>query len=262
MKLIENTIKGSISFPTAAENAPAADLLRRILVPAPRSRYGIREITAHPWFMTKLPPGALDLNSSYLPSNSSQIVCRQSPEAIKKVIQSAVQVAGVGESVAPSTSAASEWPDSPDHHLNRPQQQKSQQRTASGPDISSTAINATRLSPGHVPYQKLMSYTVVTTSQQSPRPMPQQQQFDPYCPLEESSTMNHETVPMPQQSERLTPFPHQPALGTRGLPLPQLDIGPWEGPAAPSPGILPQTPTSTFCVSLAPIITYFLLSIT
>lgn len=216
-------------------------------MPAPRSRYGIKEITIHPWFMTKLPSGALDLNSSYLPGNSSQIVGRQSPDTIKKVIRSAVQVAGVGGSgvVTPSTSAASDWPDSPDHSMSRPRQQKSQPRTTTVPEASSTAINATRPSPGHVPYQKLMSYTVVTTSQHSPRPIPQQQQ-DPYCPLE--SAMNHDTI-MSGQSERQTQLPHQ-VLGGRGLPLPQLDVGPWEGPAAPSSGILPQTPTSTFNVSI------------
>lgn len=54
VKLIENTVKGQLSFPQPAESAPVADLIRRILVPAPQQRYGIKEITEHPWFQVQL----------------------------------------------------------------------------------------------------------------------------------------------------------------------------------------------------------------
>lgn len=50
VKLIENTVKGQLQLPEAAEGSSAADLLRRILVPSPKQRYGIKDILIHPWF--------------------------------------------------------------------------------------------------------------------------------------------------------------------------------------------------------------------
>ena len=183
VKLIENSVKGKISVPPAAERSPAADLLRRILVPEPRSRYGIKAITAHPWFVTKLPTGALELNSSYLPGGYSQTVPRQSPDAIKQVIRSAVQVAGAaGSGVALSTSSAtlSDWPDSPlgcSVHQSPPCQQQHSTEEGGGPSEPSSN---NLLPPGHVPYQRLMSYSVVTVNQQQTpgSSAAQQQQHD------------------------------------------------------------------------------------
>jgi len=39
VRLIENTVKGLLQLPPAAEATPAADLLRRILVPNPKNRW-------------------------------------------------------------------------------------------------------------------------------------------------------------------------------------------------------------------------------
>jgi serine/threonine protein kinase len=51
VKLIENTVKGQLQIPVAAVGSPVSDLLHRILVPAPKQRYTIKDITMHPWFM-------------------------------------------------------------------------------------------------------------------------------------------------------------------------------------------------------------------
>ena len=266
VRLIENTVKGVLFVPPAAEATPVADLLRRILVPAPRQRYGVKEIMEHPWFQvggsrrwwcggccddcggplllrrlaagvswlwllyaegsggyggcrlgcvrrvlgesrcstrslpssaasaaaqTKLPPGALDLNSSYLPTSGHQAP-RQTPDAIKQVIRSAVQLAGdpsVGVPAVASvpSASASDWPpDSPGWGGGdeASMQQRQGQASAGVPMVSSGGQLAgsssqqqqqqqprTACSGGQpaIPYQRLMSYSVVTTTTQSPR---------------------------------------------------------------------------------------------
>ena len=121
-----------------------------------------------PCAQTKLPPGALDLNSSYLPATSYQNA-RQTPDMIRQVIRSAVQVGGAGP-VRPAPSASgSDWlSDSPQcivedqHHIAGPGAAPVLQ---SRPSASSQSLQQ---APVHVPYQRLMSYKVVTTMQPSP----------------------------------------------------------------------------------------------
>ena len=72
--LIENSVKGKLQMPPQAAATQASDLISRILVPNPKQRYTIKDIFAHPWFLTKLPHGALDLNSSYMPTSAQQQV--------------------------------------------------------------------------------------------------------------------------------------------------------------------------------------------
>lgn len=89
VRLIENEVKGQLSFPENAEPL-VCDLLRRLLVPAPKQRYNIQDVMGHAWFQKKLPAGALELNSSYLQVTSYQDV-QQSPATIKQLIQAAAQ---------------------------------------------------------------------------------------------------------------------------------------------------------------------------
>lgn len=49
-RLIENMVRGQLYMPAWAEGTLAADLLRRMLVPAPKQRYRLKDIMAHPWF--------------------------------------------------------------------------------------------------------------------------------------------------------------------------------------------------------------------
>lgn len=72
--LIENSVKGKLQLPPQASSSQAYDLISRILVPSPTQRYTIRDIFSHPWFLTKLPQGALELNSSYMPASMQQQV--------------------------------------------------------------------------------------------------------------------------------------------------------------------------------------------
>ncbi|KAG1653843.1 hypothetical protein FOA52_008644 [Chlamydomonas sp. UWO 241] len=114
VELIENMVKGRLQLPASAVLSPAADLLSRILVPSPKLRYGIADITTHQWFTAKLPPGALELNNAYLPAVGYQSA-RQTPDTIKQIIKSAIQVLGADGLPAQALPSASggEWPDSP-----------------------------------------------------------------------------------------------------------------------------------------------------
>eukprot|EP00955_Chlamydomonas_euryale_P044375 352869-Chlamydomonas_euryale.AAC.4 len=117
VRLIENTVKGKLQLPESAVNMPAADMLSRILVPSPKERYSIQDIIGHPWFTSKLPPGALELNNAYLPACGYQDA-RQTPDVIKQIIKSAIQVIGpdgLPVQAMPAASAVSsmDWPDSP-----------------------------------------------------------------------------------------------------------------------------------------------------
>ena len=49
-RLIENMVRGQLYMSAWAEGTLAADLLRRMLVPAPKQRYSLKDIMAHSWF--------------------------------------------------------------------------------------------------------------------------------------------------------------------------------------------------------------------
>mmetsp|Transcript_33756 Transcript_33756/g.85431 ORF Transcript_33756/g.85431 Transcript_33756/m.85431 type:complete len:539 (-) Transcript_33756:1450-3066(-) len=93
MKLIENSVNGRLMWPEGSSPSPlAVDLIRHVLVSKPNERYKISDILQHPWFLEKLPPGALVLNDAYLSMKISPSEARQTPEAIKQIVRAAVSV--------------------------------------------------------------------------------------------------------------------------------------------------------------------------
>ncbi|KAG1660727.1 hypothetical protein FOA52_003036 [Chlamydomonas sp. UWO 241] len=89
VKLVENEVKGHLQMPPEAVGSAVADLLQRMLVPAAHHRYKLADIMAHPWFRTSLPPGALQLNATYL-QQGNLVKGRQSAVEVRKLLAAAM----------------------------------------------------------------------------------------------------------------------------------------------------------------------------
>jgi serine/threonine protein kinase len=175
VRLIENTVKGHHQLPAGVESTPAADLLRRILVPSPRQRYGIKDILLHPWFVDKLPPGALELNSAYLPRVCHYQDARQTPDTIKQIIRAAIQVAGPDGRIMPAPSTTStDWPDSPSGNEENAEVQQQQQAQRGGWQQQQTVVGQTITS--QMPTVSAPMSTSYSQQQHPHQHQPQQQQ--------------------------------------------------------------------------------------
>lgn len=62
-RILHRIIKVDYDFPEHAQvSAECRDLISKVLVANPAQRLTIRQIAAHPWFQTDLPPGSLEYN--------------------------------------------------------------------------------------------------------------------------------------------------------------------------------------------------------
>eukprot|EP00798_Chlamydomonas_sp_ICE-L_P008856 gene8856-3740_t len=110
--LVENTVKGDLQLPPGAMGSSIGELLRHMLIIDPAKRYKMSQVLEHPWFMYKLPPGALHLNNAYLES-FSYAAARQPPSMIRQIVQTAAQALGPdGKPEGPSLSLTNDTVDS------------------------------------------------------------------------------------------------------------------------------------------------------
>lgn len=88
-KLLRRSIRDLDYRIPSTMSRQAADLIKRSLSYA-EDRISIKEILQHPWFLTRLPPNALQMNAELLAKNTEimkTVESRQSERTVRKTIQ-------------------------------------------------------------------------------------------------------------------------------------------------------------------------------
>lgn len=82
-RLARRIVAAQYTLPANVEVSPdCLDILTKVLVAEPAQRLGMDDIKTHRWFLTGLPPGALDMNEFLLKGMEPQTSCQRQVDAL------------------------------------------------------------------------------------------------------------------------------------------------------------------------------------